>query len=296
MKKILCSLIFLSIIFPLFASAADINFQPGDEINISIKCLNSTSGDCDNSFSCGITAYYPNNTLLASNAQMSFLSNGIFNYSFGVLSDLGTYSASTKCTKSGEGIFSESGSSSFQFSIQSASAAVGGGMPLNIISDVGGFYSPGDEVSVFSTITNATGSLVSATLNISIFYPNYTILTNSLATQTSLGNFKYNFTLPQNSPTGTYQIKLDANYSGSEMHDTLVFIISSTLKNIAENISDVKTNQQADFTVLMSDFGAIEAGKNYRAKVWVYSYNGTPRDADSTPTIAFYDPVRAKIC
>ncbi|MFA6419662.1 MAG: hypothetical protein WCW13_02580 [archaeon] len=46
------------------------------------------------------------------------------------------------------------------------------------------------------------------------------------------------------------------------------------------------------FKVVLSDFGQIANGGVYRAKLWVFDFNGTPKDADALPKITLYDSSR----
>ena len=115
------------------------------------------------------------------------------------------------------------------FSTQDVGGTGGGvgGLPLNIFSDVGTSYSPSDEVIVFALTINASGVPVSADVNVSVFHPNGSILNNGSATENTTGTFSYNFTLSDAAPTGTYQVKLDANFSGDEIHSILAFQVKA---------------------------------------------------------------------
>ena len=171
----------------------------------------------------------------------------------------------------------------------------GGVEQLSVSSATGSFYSPGDTVIVYASTTNSSGTLVSSTINMNITYPNSTQLSSGAAIEETTGKFKYNFTLPDSSPVGTYPIRIDANYSGDEAHDVLSFLVSSALEDIKDNVSDIIQNQESDFQVLLSDFGEVAAGQQYRVKLWVFNFNGIPKNADSIPTITLYDPLRNKI-
>src|SRR3989344_4560214 len=111
------------------------------------------------------------------------------------------------------------------FSVQTAQS---GGLPLNIFSSVGSSYALGDQVSIYAAITNSSGMLVNATVNNSVYYPNGTLLRGGLSTEQSLGVYNFSFTLSSSAPLGTYSIRIDANYSGNEVHDILAFIVTTT--------------------------------------------------------------------
>lgn len=64
------------------------------------------------------------------------------------------------------------------------------------------------------------------------------------------------------------------------------------LSDMNTNILNIKASQEQDFRVVLSDFGRIANGDTYRAKLWVFDFNGSPVDADSTPEITLYDPSR----
>ena len=52
---------------------------------------------------------------------------------------------------------------------------------------------------------------------------------------------------------------------------------------------------QKQWTVYLSDFNEISAGKTYRAKLWVLNYESVPTNAYATPTLTIYDAVRNKV-
>jgi uncharacterized membrane protein YgcG len=52
------------------------------------------------------------------------------------------------------------------------------------------------------------------------------------------------------------------------------------------------TNQQAGWTVSMSDFGSLLAGTTYRTRVTVLNYQSQPTDPASAPAITIYDSSR----
>ena len=64
------------------------------------------------------------------------------------------------------------------------------------------------------------------------------------------------------------------------------------LKKINETVTNTRESQQANFRVELSDLGEIAAGKDYRAKLWVYNFEGKPRNATTTPIITLYDSLR----
>lgn len=69
-------------------------------------------------------------------------------------------------------------------------------------------------------------------------------------------------------------------------------------KQLADNVDvAVSTraslaNQQAQWTVWLSDFNEILAGNTYRTKLWVLNYASIPTDANTTPTVTIYDVLR----
>ncbi|HOZ35764.1 MAG TPA: hypothetical protein PLK55_02170 [archaeon] len=66
-----------------------------------------------------------------------------------------------------------------------------------------------------------------------------------------------------------------------------------TLSDINDTTTNIYTDQQSRFTVAISDFSEIGSGDVYRAKVWVFDYDGSPKDADSNDAkITLYDPER----
>ena len=68
---------------------------------------------------------------------------------------------------------------------------------------------------------------------------NGTLLTRGLSTETTTGVFNFSFTLPSSAYVGTYSIRLDANYSGNEIHDILSFMVSSGIEYIRNQVDNI---------------------------------------------------------
>ncbi|MDO9580250.1 MAG: SH3 domain-containing protein [Bacteroidales bacterium] len=73
-----------------------------------------------------------------------------------------------------------------------------------------------------------------------------------------------------------------------------------TAQDIIDDISGVKTvvdsirsSQQLNYTVELSDIGEVLTGNTYRAKLTILNYESQPTDAVSAPSITLYDAVRA---
>jgi hypothetical protein len=101
--------------------------------------------------------------------------------------------------------------------------------PLTIEDSVGTQYNPGDSVEVFSvTSDSATGDLVSSIVNVSIYYPNDTLLVTGISSAIDTGFYKFDSTLPSNAPLGTYGILIKAiDGSGNTVNDVLSFKVES---------------------------------------------------------------------
>ena len=183
-----------------------------------------------------------NGTNVVNNAEMTKFDTGLYNYTWSTNAQ-STYAAIVKCT-----ILAVEYNGMKVFSTQNVSSAGGGGtggttggLPLNMFSTVGSFYSPSDMITVYATTTNSNGTLVSATVNNSVYYPNGTLLTRGLSTATTTGVFNFSFTLPSSAYVGTYSVRIDANYSGNEIHDILSFIVSSSLEQIKNQVTNLTT-------------------------------------------------------
>ncbi|MBN4049230.1 hypothetical protein JYT91_01290, partial [archaeon AH-315-M20] len=183
-----------------------------------------------------------NGTEVIPNVTMERFGTGLYNYTYSTATQ-STYMAIVKCTiKSVQYVGVK------EFSTQNVASTGGGGtsggiggLPLNIFSDIGTFYSPNDEAIVFAIITNGSGALVSADLNVSVNYPNQTNLTSGFAFEQSTGTYNFSFILPSDAPSGTYHVRLDANFSGDEIHDILAFVISATLEGISTTVNNINT-------------------------------------------------------
>jgi len=73
--------------------------------------------------------------------------------------------------------------------------------------------------------------------------------------------------------------------------------IGSTEEYIASQakVQEIRTSQQAGWTVYLSDVGEVLAGQTYRAKLWVLNYESVPTDSYATPTVTIYDASRNKV-
>ncbi|MFH0868551.1 MAG: MG2 domain-containing protein, partial [Candidatus Woesearchaeota archaeon] len=181
-----------------------------------------------------------NGTNVIPNATMDKFGTGLYNYSYSAGTQ-STYLIIVKCIVQAVEYVGIKEFSTQDVAGTSGTSGSVGGLPLNIFSDTGAFYSPGDKAIVFVLTTNASGALVSADVNVSVLYPNQTNLAKGPATEQSLGTFNYSFTLPSTAPAGTYQVKIDANYSGNEIHDILAFVISATLEGISTTVNNINT-------------------------------------------------------
>ena len=108
-----------------------------------------------------------------------------------------------------------------------AGGGSGGGLPLNIFSDVGNEYAPGNTVYIFATTLDSSGNLVSSTVNTQIYLPNGTLYTSGSMTEISTGRFRYGFTLPEDAQIGTWRVDIGATYSGNSVYDNLAFMVTS---------------------------------------------------------------------
>jgi len=102
-----------------------------------------------------------------------------------------------------------------------------GGLPLNIFDDIGTSYAPGNNAYLFSTVMNSQGTLVDASVSVSVYYPNGSLYTSGSSTQKSTGRFEYGFSLPGDAALGTWLATIDASYTETEVHDNVAFMVSA---------------------------------------------------------------------
>ena len=181
-----------------------------------------------------------NGTLIVDDGVMSALTTGVYNYTTS-LPYQSTFLAQVSCEITGITYTSNPKIISTQNIPGGGSGSGGGSQNLNVYLDSGSFYTGSDEVIVYALTTNSSGSLVGASVNVSVFYPNMTLLINGSATSSLLGVFRYNFTLPSSAPIGTYLIKADSNYSGNEAHALDSFLVSSILDRINTIVTNINT-------------------------------------------------------
>ena len=88
-----------------------------------------------------------------------------------------------------------------------------------------------------------------------------------------------------------YSVRTLTDYNQSTVFAYLADI-NAFSHDTNETTANIWLSQQQNFKVILSDFGKIANGSTYRAKLGVFDFNGSPKDADSTPTMTLYDPVR----
>jgi hypothetical protein len=235
------------------------SYSRSDEPRISILTADRIGNLISANVSVNIT--YPNGTILSSGIPTQS-QTGNYNYSFSIPSTApyGDYSVLINANYSGY-----NATNTHVFTVATASSGgESGGLPLNIFSGVGSTYAPGDTVYIVSTAINSTGELVNATVNVNLYYANGSLLSSGRATQTSEGRTKYNYTLSGSQSQETYSVEIDANYSGNEVHESLVFIVdvpasgAANPEVVVEAPDNINTNTAISITALtLSGAGVV---------------------------------------
>src|SRR3989338_6786441 len=146
------------------------------------------------------------------------------------------------------------------------------GLPLNVFNNVGARYVPGEEVALFSTVSSASGTHVSANVDYYIYRPDDTLLTSGLSTQLSSGFFKATTTLATDAATGTYRVKLDAQFGGNEVHDNLAFTVFGNVGFTLNMFNDVGTryNLGDEVAVYSTIFDSLGSPVNANIDFYIY--------------------------
>jgi hypothetical protein len=79
---------------------------------------------------------------------------------------------------------------------------------------------------------------------------------------------------------------------GSQLSTNIDSSVSS--RAAQASVDAVRTSQQEQWTVYLSDVTDVSKGETYRAKLFVLNYESSPADLVSSPAISIYDPVRNK--
>ncbi|MBI4010595.1 MAG: hypothetical protein HY361_05465, partial [Candidatus Aenigmarchaeota archaeon] len=161
-----------------------------------------------------------------------------------------------------------------------AGSGSGGGLPLNIFDDVGSSYNPGNMVYIFTTTLDSAGALVGSSVTVSVYYPNGTQLNTGSSTSTSTGRFTYNFTLPSNSPTGTYRGEIDATYTTNQVHDSVAFLVVSAGGSGSANPG-----------VLVQVPSSITTNTNFAISALTTSSGGIPVNCDSGASLTIKNAI-----
>ncbi|MBI1968779.1 hypothetical protein HYS49_02615 [Candidatus Woesearchaeota archaeon] len=68
--------------------------------------------------------------------------------------------------------------------------------------------------------------------------------------------------------------------------------LNQTAATINQTIATILGNINNQTQVVLSDFGEVAAGSSYRTRVWTFDFQGNPKAPDATPVITLYDPLR----
>ena len=69
--------------------------------------------------------------------------------------------------------------------------------------------------------------------------------------------------------------------------------VDTNLDSVLSTVNSIRTSQQKDYKVELSNVSEIQAGNTYRTKLTILDFESNPVDATSTPTILIYDTTRA---
>ncbi len=70
--------------------------------------------------------------------------------------------------------------------------------------------------------------------------------------------------------------------------------VSTNLDSASTAISNIRTSQQKEYKVTLSDVSEIQTGNTYRTKLTILDFESNPVDASTTPSIVIYDATRAE--
>ncbi|MBU2483333.1 MAG: hypothetical protein KJ760_19790, partial [Proteobacteria bacterium] len=207
-------------------SSTGTQYNPGDLVKASSSVFLNNGSLA--SAVVNMTIYSPDGEIFFSNLAEE-ISAGLFEFNKTLPTDaeLGTYIIGIEASYQGDIIHDI-----LVFQVEET---------LQLLSSTGTFYSPEDEVIIPVWTLNSNGQFVNSSINISASYPNGTKLIEGSPVERELGMYDYNFTLPVDSPTGTYQISIDAYYNNNEAHTVLSFVISSILQEISDTINNINT-------------------------------------------------------
>jgi len=103
----------------------------------------------------------------------------------------------------------------------------------------------------------------------------------------SLAGMSTSLTNIESTVTDLNQTIIDINTSLNNLSQMM-----SILEDINDTTNNIYTNQTNQFNVILSDFDRLAPGNTYRAKLWIFDFNGSPLNADTAPIISLYDPAR----
>jgi len=69
--------------------------------------------------------------------------------------------------------------------------------------------------------------------------------------------------------------------------------VDTNLDSVLSTVNSIRTSQQKNYKITLSNVSEIQAGNTYRAKLAILDFESNPVDASSTPTILIYDATRA---
>ncbi|MBU2639165.1 MAG: hypothetical protein KKG75_00480, partial [Nanoarchaeota archaeon] len=144
---------------------------------------------------------------------------------------------------------------------------------------IGSTFARNDTVDILATTTNSSGNLINATLNVTVYYPNSTLLNNGITKYSSEGRSNYTFVLSSVTDEGTYRVNIDGNYSGNEVHKNLAFIV------------DVVAAGSANPKVIVQVPSVIDTNTNFSITALTKSSSGTPASCTSGASLTIKDMI-----
>ncbi|MDP3999193.1 MAG: dockerin type I domain-containing protein [bacterium] len=230
-----------------------------------------------------VYVFNPSDTLVSSGSSTQ-LTTGFFEHSFalGGSATLGTYRVKIDAQYAGF-----EAHDALAFVVEAAGGGGGGGgLALNIFDAAGGVYQPRDEIAIFSTTINASGTPVAADVSVYIYDPSNTLAFSASSTELSTGLFKATTTIGTASSTGTYLVKVDALFGGNEVHDVLAFTVTRPPLKLSSGVGSIYIlGETAEiFSTVMEENGTLADSANI--DVYVFDSAGTRISAASSTELS----------
>lgn len=281
---------------PLTVSASPGRAAAGDTVRLTIRESNlDATVLTGNTASTSVYIYDADNTTIVNGDQPTEIGSGAYYYDYdlGSSPELGNWQALIVVSIDGSDY---SAATNFQVADALVTRSDLNTATSTIVAEINeNQTSIGTAISGISGVSSAVSGLGTAISS------NATAISNASSSLSS--QIGVNLTAIQNASSSLgAKIENASSSLGSKIDalDAKLDSIIATLDTVDANIDALQTTandmwsaQQEQYQITVSDVSQIQSGEEYWVKLTIEDFQTDPVDADSTPQVIIYDPVRA---